>query len=273
MFASHMCILYGSTIPNLFEPHLHKGIKVCRVLSFPSVALNLLLGHVCNWFRFFCDCAKRCLATPNQDAGFCIPGVIPFFSIKLFSRRPPRCQRQKNKMAQAWGRLTNRRFLTESKEYVTRVITEGLEAHENKHPNLFCLSPTTLLTNQKEQPIPASDLKVDSSCEQNVERGSHFKKFTVDEVEKDWLKDALERLFKYYTTVVVGKQLFTHIGTCMGEIMSNVALLLGPRDVVTNTSSQCTITSESELRFAIADPIMKMICTCWGYQVTKATSI
>ena len=31
MFTSHMCLLYGSTIPNLFEPHLHKGIKVCRV--------------------------------------------------------------------------------------------------------------------------------------------------------------------------------------------------------------------------------------------------
>ena len=34
-----------------------------------------------------------------------------------------------------------------------------------------------------------------------------------------------------------------------------------------------TIHTEAELRFAIADPIVEMICDCWGYQVRKGTYI
>jgi hypothetical protein len=101
--------------------------------------------------------------------------------------------------------------------------------------------------------------------------GCHFKKFAVNTVGQAWLEEALDRLFAHYTTPNVTKQLFTFIGLCMGEMTSNVAMLLGPLDYMGLPQSQCTITSESELRFAIADPIMKMICMCWGYQVTKFT--
>ena len=112
-----------------------------------------------------------------------------------------------------------------------------------------------------------SDLKVDSSFNHRGEEGCHFKKFTVDGDGKKWLKDFQEKLFKYYIKNVQGKQLVTYVGMCVGQIASNVSMLLGPLND-DEIELRCTITSESELRFAIADPIIKMICCCWGYQVT-----
>ncbi len=136
-------------------------------------------------------------------------------------------------------------------------------------PDIFRLSPTELLKRtQRPRPIAASDLKVDSSWDPATAEGCHFKKFAIDDVGKAWLKEALDRLFAHYTMYVMSKQLFTFIGLCMGEITSNVAMLLGLLDNMGLPQSQCTITLESELRFAMADSIMKM---CWGYHVTKFT--
>ena len=83
-------------------------------------------------------------------------------------------------------------------------------------------------------------------------------KFTFDGDGKKWLKDFQENLFKYYIKNVKGKQLVTYVGMCVGQIASNVSMLLGPLND-DEIERPCTITSESELRFAIADPIIDVL--------------
>jgi hypothetical protein len=165
-------------------------------------------------------------------------------------------------MEQDWANLDNAPFLTRTEKYVRKSIAEG---------TVFRLSPTDLLKKpaiKRPRPVPASDLKVDSSFNHRGEEGCHFKKFTVDGDGKKWLKDFQEKLFKYYIKNVQGKQLVTYVGMCVGQIASNVSMLLGPLND-DEIERRCTITSESELRFAIADPIIKMICCCWGYQLKR----
>ena len=148
-----------------------------------------------------------------------------------------------------------------TEEYIRKGIAEG---------TIFHLSPTDLLKKpaiKRPRPVSDSDLKVDSSFNHTGEEGYHFNKFTVDDDGEKWLKDFQEKLFKYYIKNVQGKQLVTYVGMCVGQIASNVSMLLGPLND-DEMERRCTITSESELRFAIADPIIKMICCCWGYQVT-----
>ena len=154
---------------------------------------------------------------------------------------------------QRWADLDNVPFLTRTEEYVRKSIAVG---------TVFRLSPTDLLKKPHDRPVPASDLKVG-----NQEGSAHFMEFTVGDDGEKWLKGFQESLFKHYIENVQGKQLVTYLGTCVGQIASNVSMLLGPLNDG-GIECRCTITSESELRFAIADPIIKMICCCWGYQVT-----
>lgn len=163
-----------------------------------------------------------------------------------------------------WGDLENEPFLTATKEYLEKHIAEATQ--------IFRLSPTTLLTKLPYRPIAASDLKVDSSSEVEAKARCHFKKFNVGDDENKWLEEFLNGVFEYYINTPAGKQFVTYIGTCMGQILSNVSMLFGPVEMG-EIKRRCTITSESELRLAIADPIIKMICLCWGYKVTKFTCI
>lgn len=121
------------------------------------------------------------------------------------------------------------------------------------------MSPTHTLLKQS-TPLAASNLKVDSD-----QNGGHFQKVIIGHAELKWLEDALSRLFSYAETGM-DRQLFTYIGVYGGTILSNVAMLLGPL-VDQRPTNKSVITTEVELRFAIADPIIKMICTCWGYKV------
>ena len=75
------------------------------------------------------------------------------------------------------------------------------------------------------------------------------------------LLDALEELFSHHRDNF-DRQLYTPIGLCIGATLEKVSTLLG--DV-----GPQRIMSEAEVRFAIADPIIEMVCNCWGYQVTK----
>ena len=96
-------------------------------------------------------------------------------------------------MEQGWANLDNVPFLTRTEEYVRKSIAVG---------TVFRLSPTDLLKQPHDRPVPASDLKVG-----NQEGSAHFMEFPVDDDGEKWLKDFQENLFKYYIENVQGKQL------------------------------------------------------------------
>ena len=105
----------------------------------------------------------------------------------------------------------------------------------------------------------------------------HFKQFGVnaESDEMRWLRSSLKNLFSDYRGSM---RLLAPIGSCIGDILGSVALLLGPLDHQGRPTEPGTVQSEAELRFAIADPvttdpITRMVCKCWGYKVTKCTCI
>ena len=98
--------------------------------------------------------------------------------------------------------------------------------------------------------IAASDLKL----------GVHFSP-TPD--ERRWLREAIEGLF----VLCKGEcQLMRRISLCSGSITAKLATLVGtdPDDLYSPV-----IVSEADLRYAVAEPIMEMLCNCWRYQVTN----
>ena len=119
------------------------------------------------------------------------------------------------------------------------------------------LSPTERLTKMALEStgsqIAASDLKKGSS--------GHFAEFIPDDKHTKWLTSSIQYMFRR----LEGRQLMTHIGRCMGMMMTKVASTMGSED----SYSSPHIRSETELRYAIGDPIMDMLVQCWGYQVTN----
>ena len=73
-----------------------------------------------------------------------------------------------------------------------------------------------------------------------------------------YLKSSIQHIFRR----LEGRQLMTHIGICMGAMVTKVASTVG-------YEGSYSIRSENELRYAIGDPIMDMLVQCWGYQVTN----
>ena len=113
------------------------------------------------------------------------------------------------------------------------------------------LSPTEELTKMATaSQIAASDLKKGSS--------GHFAEFTPEDTHKQWLTSSIQYMFRR----LEGRKLMTHIGRCMGMMMTKVASTMG-------SEGSPHIRSENELRYAIGDPIMDMLVQCWGYQVTN----
>ena len=68
-----------------------------------------------------------------------------------------------------------------------------------------------------------------------------------------------------FTSQNFERRLMKPIAICIGNIMAKMAMLMSSSS---NTTAP-NITSEAELRFAVADPIIEMLCNSWGYQVTK----
>lgn len=93
----------------------------------------------------------------------------------------------------------------------------------------------------------------------------HFMKFGV-ESEVEWLKNNLHLMFH----APFDRQLFPPIATCIGAILKKVTTLLSRRSQA-GLKEKYSIHSEAELRFAIIDPMIEMLCDCWVYQVTKCT--
>ena len=110
-------------------------------------------------------------------------------------------------------------------------------------------------------------------CE--VAPNCHFKLFKVkagDEAE--WLKAAVDKLFTlpYKTPRIpyqVGQHLYTHVAQCIAAISYKSRNLLGIVDDFECLKDQDRVTSETELRYSVIDPILEMICNCWGYKVTR----
>lgn len=117
------------------------------------------------------------------------------------------------------------------------------------------MSPTKKLVDHTGRPIAASDLKVGEE--------GHFKKFNATQEHKEWITNAIRDLFDH--TSHFERQLMRPIALCMGNILVKVATLMGRDSDITVP----VITSEAELRFAVADSIIEMLCNSWGYQVTK----
>ena len=147
-----------------------------------------------------------------------------------------------------WSSLRNSSLLSAASEYL-----DG----KCKKKGLFRLSPTEKLINAQSS-IPASDLRVSDTKE-----GGHFQKVNVEgKPELNWLMSNLKEVSTQLNDV--HRRLGPYIGTCSGALMANVAMLLDDDEPF----NECAISSESELRMAIGDPIMRMICLCWRYQVT-----
>ena len=96
--------------------------------------------------------------------------------------------------------------------------------------------------------------------EEDLKVGEHFEKIDrVDPAHKEWIMKAM------YDVFTSKKRLMKPIAICMGNIMAKMATLMSGSS---NTTAP-NITSEAELRFAVADPIIEMLCNSWGYQVIK----
>ena len=158
-----------------------------------------------------------------------------------------------------WYSLRNSSLLKAASDYL-----DG----KCKEKGFFRLSPTENLINAQSS-IPASELRVSAAKD-----GGHFQKVKIaneGKLELAWLMSKLHDVSKQLNDV--HKPLGPHIGPCSGALMGNVAMLLGPINDEDVPFNECAISSESELRLAIGDPIMRMICMCWGYQVTYCTLI
>ena len=102
--------------------------------------------------------------------------------------------------------------------------------------------------------IAASDLKLTE----------HFEEFIPTTAEKEWLEVAIKQMFSRCDQGE--RQLMRPISISSGSIMAKLATMMSidPDDLYSPA-----IVSETDLRYAIVDPIVEMLCNCWGYQVTN----
>ena len=148
--------------------------------------------------------------------------------------------------------LNNKTFLNELKDYVSGILAG----------QFYTLVPSQVLKSQR-----VLDKILCSSLEVN----KHFTSSALEpiSVEVHWVREKLsDAITKHLDTV--RPQFYATIGPCIGDILGNLSLLLGEhiQDVDGHSANNPgTIQSETELRFAVADPIAKMICRCWNYQV------
>ena len=158
--------------------------------------------------------------------------------------------------------------LGHTKEYIKNKVLGGTH---------YRLSPTELLMMQpsssdissqskRRKQFAASDLKVDDRLGDMVVPNCHFKLFEViagDEAK--WLEEAVDMLFTLPSKTPripyqVGKHLYTHVAQCIAAISYKSRNLLGAVDDFDMYSDQ---------RYSVIDPILEMICNCWGYKVTR----
>ena len=171
--------------------------------------------------------------------------------------------------------------LRHTKEYIKNKVLGG--THYRLSPTKLLMQPSSSDTlshqSKKRKTTPqfaASDLKVDDklvNCE--VAPNCHFKLFKVKaRDEAEWLKAAVDKLFTlpYKTPRIpyqVGKHLYTHVAQCIAAISYKSRNLLGTVDGFECLKDHDRVTSETELRYSVIDPILEMICNCWGYKVTR----
>ena len=109
------------------------------------------------------------------------------------------------------------------------------------------LKPTGVLQKLKTK-IPASDLKI----------GTHFKELALDSVFHEG--DSANSLAMSITDYLVELQDHCKVGVipaitkCEADVLENLSILKNG------------IRNEMELRFAVADPILRLLCSYWRLQ-------
>ena len=171
--------------------------------------------------------------------------------------------------------------LGHTKEYIKNKVLGG--THYRLSPTKLLMQPSSSDTSSQQSKrrkttpqFAASDLKVDDRLgDEVVAPNCHFKLFEVKAGdEAKWLEEAVDELFTLPNKTPripyqVGKHLYTHVAQCIAAISYKSRNLLGAVEDFDLFSDQGRVTSETELRYSVIDPILEMICNCWGYKVTR----
>ena len=161
------------------------------------------------------------------------------FAGEMEMRSPPDlCGRKINPKLADGGVMLFKRFFTDNTIYIVK--------------------PTTILRDStSNESIPASDLKVRSeTTSQHVQ--CHFEKVLLGEVFKEQepkkeLEDAVCELLK--KGMPLKHSLTPAIQRCKADVFENLSLLKNG------------IRNEANLRFALADPILRLLCSYWNFTV------
>ena len=169
--------------------------------------------------------------------------------------------------------------LGHTKEYIKNKVLGG--THYRLSPTELLMQPSSSdISSQpkKRKTTPqfaALDLKVDDRLGDAVAPNCHFKLFEVKAGdEAKWLEEAVDKLFTLPNKTPripyqVGSHLYTHVAQCIAAISYKGRNLLGAVVDFDSFSDHGCVTSETELRYSVIDPILEMICNCWGYKVTR----
>ena len=123
---------------------------------------------------------------------------------------------------------------------------------------IYIVKPTTILRDStSNESIPASDLKIRSeTTSQHVQ--CHFEKVLLGEVfkeqkPKEELKEAVCELLK--EGMPLKHSPTPAIQPCNADVFENLSLLKNG------------IRNEGDLRFGLADPILRLLCSYWNFTV------
>ena len=116
------------------------------------------------------------------------------------------------------------------------------------------LRPSDFLLKMRSQIIPASDLVLKRPTNQN--KTYHFEREQAKQVEKGWLLKHTTALTKTFSRSCQ-RPIMSAVCECESQIIQRVfRLRVG------------VVRTEAELRYAIGDPVIDMLCAHWGYRVS-----
>jgi len=131
--------------------------------------------------------------------------------------------------------VTNGKLLDECIQFIKQCICD-------KNAEMMTATPALREASVK---IPASDLKIPD----------HFKNLTMTEhnVPADLVTEVESYLQE--SELLCKRGLIPAIAKCEADVLENLSIL------------KSGIKNEAELRFAVADPILRLLCSYWGLKV------
>ena len=102
--------------------------------------------------------------------------------------------------------------------------------------------------------IPASELVMKRAT--NQDKTYHFEREQAKQVEKDWLLKHTTALTKTFSRSYQ-RPIVSAVCECESQIIQRVFRLRAG-----------VVRTEAELRYAIGDPVIDMLCAYWGYRVS-----